>query len=109
MITARSVEAIIVVGSVSVLFAGLESVSVTVTVAVLDNDPRAVGLTVPTRVIVAEAPLASVPTLAVTVPFDWLTVPRLEDPETNVRLAGKGSLTVTPVAVDGPLFVTTSV
>jgi hypothetical protein len=62
----------------------------------------------------AVAPLPSLPTLQVTVPsfgvaVDRLQVPWLEETELKWRLLGKASLTVTPVALSGPLFVTRSV
>jgi hypothetical protein len=77
-------------------------------VAVLSNDPVELGI-VTTSVIVAELaePLAGI------VPREQVTVPTLEEQgdvaETNVVPAGKMSVTVTPAAALGPVFLTTMV
>ncbi len=81
-----------------------------VTVAVFARVvPAAEARTVPAIVTVAVAPLASVPTVQETVcpaveqePWLAVTVP-------GFRPAGSGSLSVTPVAVDGPSLRTVSV
>ena len=75
-----------------------------VTVAVLVMVPIAVGVTL--IVIVALAPDASEPTLHVTVP-ETLVHPALA--ELKVTVAGSVSVTVTPVAGLGPLFLTARV
>ena len=85
------------------LFVESKSVSVPETVAELATCPWAVGVT--TIVTNALPPEASDPKLQLTV-----LVP-LHDPcvgvaEPNVRPPGKTSLTLTPVAFAGPLFVT---
>lgn len=92
--------------AVAVLLAVLLSVSVPVTVAVLEIVPRAVGATVTNKVTVALAPLANVPIEPVTVPELLVTVPTVDVPLTKVSVDGNTSVTVTPVAVDGPALVT---
>ena len=67
-----------------------------------------VALGVVTSVIVTVAPAAIVPMLQVRV-APPVHVPCVEDAETNAFPAGIGSVIVTPVAVLGPLFVTTIV
>ena len=74
------------------------------TVAVLESGPDEFGL-VTTIAMVAEPPLAMVPSEQLTRP-----VPE-QDPcdgvaETNAAPAGKTSLTVTPAAELGPAFAT---
>lgn len=59
-----------------------------------------------TILIVAVAPGAKVPTLAVTVPALLLTVPWEAVAELKVIALGNTSVTTTLVAVDGPLLVT---
>jgi hypothetical protein len=85
------------------------SVSLPVTLAVLVMVPVAVGLT--TMVMVASLPgalAARLPRLQamVLVPLQF---PWVEEAETNVTPAGKVSVTVTPVAGCGPMFLTASV
>ena len=58
-----------------------------------------------TMVIVAVAPMASEPTMQVTVLEAWVQVPWVELAETNVTPAGRVSVTVVPVAPFGPLLV----
>lgn len=87
-----------------------ESVSAAVTVAVLLRDCGVMLLgTLVTIVIVAEAPEASVPTLAVTVPALFDTVPCEAEAELKLIELGKTSVTTTFVALDGPLLVTVTV
>jgi hypothetical protein len=82
------------------LLAGFGSGSLAVTVAVLVMVPIVVGVTV--IVLVALAPDASEPTLQVTVPA-LLVHPALAEPKVTVE--GSVSVTVTPVAGLGPLFL----
>jgi hypothetical protein len=94
----------VVIVDVEELFAGFGSVSVAVTVAVLDTEPG-VGEVVSTRLIVALPPFASEPREHVTV------VVLLHDPcdgvaETNVVPAGSTSVTVTLLAAPGPPLAT---
>lgn len=91
----------------ALLFAGFESGLVLVTVAVFVTGPAVCG-SVSCSVIVADAAGASVPTLHVTVVVP-LQVPAVELAETNVVPGGRTSVTVTPSAVFGPLFVVTIV
>ena len=63
-----------------------------------------VGMT--TTVTVADAPTARPPTEQVTVPDAWVQVPWVEDAEEKVTPAGRGSVTVTPVAGLGPALAT---
>ena len=85
------------------------SVSVAVTVLVLLNEPEALVLISTINVIVALLPELMVPRLPVTVPDAWVAVPWLAVAELNVVPDGKASVTVTLVAVDGPLLVTVMV
>ena len=82
------------------LLAGFGSGSLAVAVAVLVMVPIIVGVTV--IVVVALAPDASEPMLQVTVPAA-LVHPALAEPKVTVE--GSVSVTVTPVAGLGPLFL----
>ena len=96
--------------AVELLFPGLESVDVLLTVAVLEIVVPAGSDTslVTTSVTVADPPLMTVPSEQVTgdaalhVPCDGVA-------ETNVVFAGIVSETVTLAASDGPLFETVTV
>jgi hypothetical protein len=101
------VGAVTVVVAVALLLPDTGSLSVAETVAVLLKTPTAVGVT--TIVTVALRPLPSRPMVHVTVPAAWTQLPRLEVAETYVTPGGRGSVSVTPVARDGPLLVTTMV
>ena len=89
--------------AVAALFVVFESLSLPTTVAVLLKTPASVGVT--TMNIVAVAVAVIVPRLQVItelpLQFPWLAVD-----ETRLTLAGSVRLTVTPVAVPGPLLVT---
>ena len=98
-----------VVGSVAVLLEGLVSSSLDETEAVFVRIPLALIDTATFNVTVADAPLARLPSDTVTVPLFSLTVPCEAEPEVNVTPEGSRSDTTTPVAADGPLFVTLSV
>src|SRR5882762_4827851 len=95
--------ALTVVTCVAELSLRFGSSSFAATLAVLLMPPVCVGVT--TSVTVAELPFARDPSaqLIVLVPVQllWLGVT-----ETNVSPAGSVSLTLTPVAALGPLFVT---
>ena len=92
-----------VVDAVLLLLPVLGSVTPLVTLAVLLMVPVTVGVTI--IVTFAETPLPNVPRLQVTVLVP-LQLPWLGVADTNVTPAGKVSVTVTPVALFGPLFVT---
>ena len=64
-----------------------------------------------TIVTVAELPLAMPPSVQVTVPLDGLAVqdPAVVVAEAKPAFLGSWSVMVTPVAAEGPLFVTTIV
>ena len=100
-----SVFTVVVV--VAVLLLEFVSVSLQVAVAVFVIVPAVVGVT--TMVTVALAPFDSVPMLQVTVLPDLLHVPCVDVADTYVTLAGSVSVSVTPVAVSGPLFFTPTV
>jgi hypothetical protein len=68
-----------------------------------------VAVGVITIVIVTLAPAVIVPMLQLTRPAAWEQLPCVELAETNVVPAGSVSPAVTPVAVLGPLLVTTTV
>ncbi len=88
------------------LFAVFVSCSLATVVAVFVTVPTAVAVV--TRVIVADVPTGIVPS------EQLMSAPPVHDPcevatEAKLTPAGSGSATVTPVAVFGPLFVTTIV
>jgi hypothetical protein len=68
------------------------------------NDGPDVGLT--TMVPLTVAPDAMFPREQVINVVDAVQFPCEKLPETNVTLPGRGEVTVTPLAGDGPLFVT---
>ena len=72
-----------------------------VTVAILVNVPLAGAVTV--TLILLIAPLANVPRFQFTTPALLMPPPVAE---TNVKPAGKVSVTITLLAADGPKFVT---
>jgi hypothetical protein len=100
--TARSAAAFTAVEANAVLFAVVGSAVADVTVAVLLIVP--VAVVADWIVIVALAPLASVPRLHVA--FGVVHEPCVVDAERKERPPGIGSLTETLVATRGPLFVT---
>src|SRR5438132_1084616 len=105
---ARSAEAgaVTTVVAEAELLAGLGSGSLSETVAVSVAGPLAFGVAM--TVTVAEAPLGSVPRAQVTVPEALVHVPCVEDAEEKVRLEGRVSVTVAPVAVGGPVLLATT-
>jgi hypothetical protein len=103
----RLAEGLTDVDAVLLLLPILGSDTLLFTVAVLLKPPAVVGVT--TIVTVALPPFAMLPRLQVTVldplqPLPWLGVA-----DTNITPAGKGSVTVTPVAVLGPALPTINV
>src|SRR2546426_893686 len=106
LVTDRSVErADTEVLADAELLAAFGSDSLPVTVAVLEMLPAVAGA-VALMVNVELAPLARLPAAQVTVPA-LLVQPALAD--TKVTPVGRVSVTLTPVAVAGPLFVAVSV
>jgi hypothetical protein len=96
-----------VVEALAELFAVLGSLSFAAMLALLVIDPSACGLT---RIVaVADAPLARLPKLQVTVPLAWEQLPWLGVAESYVAVAGRLSVRVTPLAVEEPLFVAVTV
>jgi hypothetical protein len=91
------------VTKVEVLLAGLLSPVDDDTVAVFEIELTPPNGLRTVSVIVAEPEGASVPTLQLIVVVPEHVAP---DTETKVKLAGRTSVMVTPVAVAGPLFVT---
>jgi hypothetical protein len=83
------------------LFVLLGSPVGVLTLAVLVREPLAGAVTV--TVILLAWPLANVPKLQFTTPL-LLAPPPLA--LTNVTVAGRVSVTVTPLALEGPKFVT---
>jgi len=112
-VTARSALELTIVFAVALLFAGLLSVVVVVTLAVLlIVVPFGVAaFTFATSVKVAEAPLISDAIEHVVVaPVAQMNVgPVVWFSETNVVVAGSVSLNETVEASDGPLFATVMV
>jgi hypothetical protein len=115
IVTARSAAVttptVTVVVTVALLLVALGSGSVPVTVTVLVRVVEALGVTVTLRVTVVEAAGARVPTAQVTRPATALTAqPGLEAGERlKVVPTGRGAVSVTPVAAEGPLLVTVTV
>src|SRR5256885_11368529 len=105
----RSAPLTMVVVAVAVLFVRLGSAVTAETEAVFVRVPLAAGETVTTMSIVALAPPGKIPSaqLIVAVPEPD---PVLGVADTSLTPAGRGSVTVTPLVVDGPeetpLFVT---
>src|SRR4030067_361585 len=100
MLTSAAGSGKILVGSSSLLFVGLGSGVVDVTVVVLVITPVSVGATVVTTVMVREPPTASVPRLQAS---GWETGGSGAGvAETKVSPAGKVSATVTFNATAGP-------
>src|SRR4029077_2789582 len=101
------------VGAVTVSFCveelllGLGSVWSALTLAVFENIPGVPGMT---RIVIVAVPaLAIEPSKQVTVPSASEHMPVVVVAERKVIVAGSVSVTVTFVAVAGPLFVTASV
>jgi hypothetical protein len=90
--------------AVAVLLPGSGSVSLADAVAELVSGLVAKGSTVTTMVMAALPPLAMGPRLQVMVLVP-LHAPWLGVAETRVTFAGRVSITVTPVAFEGPLLV----
>ena len=92
--------------ALAVLFAVFDSVSLPTTVAVFVSVPAVVAVV--TSVIVTDAPFPMVPSWQV-ISAPPAQVPCVVATETKLVPAGSGSATLTPVAVSGPLFLTTIV
>src|SRR5437870_5601539 len=101
----RSAEATIVVVADAVLLAVFGSGSLPLTVAVLVMVPAVAGAEA-LMVNVALAPTARLPTEQVTVSAEFV---RSEVAEPKVTPAGRVSVTTTPVAGLGPLFLAVTV
>jgi hypothetical protein len=93
---------------VLVLFERFGSLSLAVTVAVLFKMPAEEGV-VTVSVALAAAPLASEPIEQVTIPPASAQAPWLAVVLSKLIPLGRVSVSVTPVAPDGPLLVTVSV
>src|SRR4051812_30574629 len=108
-VTARSETDVTPVEVEATLSAGVGSNSFAeaVTVSVIEGavDPEVVI----TIVSVTEALLASVPMLPITEPGCCVTVPWVDVAKATATFEGSASTSVTPVALDGPWFVTTIV
>ena len=100
MLIARSASALMVVVAEELLFDAFGSVVVEETVAVLVTLPLVAGAAVNVVVIVTDEPAARFPIV------QGNAVVHAPLFEVKVMPAGVGSLTTTPVALDGPLFVT---
>src|SRR5947209_8726096 len=110
-VTARSADGVIVVVALAELFEGFASVSVPETLTVLAIDAPLAPVVVTTIVSVTGGALAArLPIGSVITPLTGERVwPRLSVAETNVTFAGRVSVSVTPVAGDGPAFVSVAV
>src|SRR5690348_18414671 len=96
-----------VVTADALLSAVLRSGSTDVTKAVFVSTPSLGARTV--MIAVAPVLFVRMPTPQVTVPFVNVAFPRLELADTNTTPGGNVSVRVTPVTIDGPLFVTVKV
>ena len=106
---ARSASWVTGVVTVEVLLVKLGSGWLPLIVAVLVRVPVTDEATSTSTVVVAVPPLAMLPSVTVRVSLAKLVVPWLVVAETKVSPAGSVSVTVTPVALDGPLFVEVNV
>jgi hypothetical protein len=109
LVRARSATGLTVTVAVEVLFAELGSNSLETTFAVLESEPDPVGVTTMITDTVPAVPVGGMvpsPHVTVVVP---LHVPCVGVAETKVAAAGRTSVSVTPVAGEGPLFVIVSV
>ena len=95
-----------VVTANAVLSAGLRSGSTAVTIAVSVSTPSLGAMTV--MVAVSPVPLIRTPMGHVTLPLLNVQLPRLELAVTKVTPGGSVLVSVTPVTIEGPLFVTSS-
>ena len=102
-----SAAASTVVSVAAELFAELLSVASEVTLTVLEFVPAVCGRTL--RSMLASPPLASVPSAHVTVPLACEQLPCDAVAESKSAPAGSGSLTLTPVAAEGPALWTAMV
>ena len=100
-VTARSVTGVAVTDADAESLPALPSVSVPVMLAVFVTSEVVVAVAV--IVSVAVPALARLPTDQIPVALSYDPADTVED--TYVRPAGRASLTTTPVAADGPLFV----
>ena len=93
-----------------VLFAGLGSLVVELTVAVFVAYVVELKVdAVASIVIVTSPPTLSEPSVQLTVPALWVHVPWVVETDVSVTSVGSGSETVTFWATAGPLFVTCNV
>jgi hypothetical protein len=93
--------------TLAVLLAEFASGVLLDTVALLVTLPTLFGVTV--IVTVADAPAARPPRLHVTLPDEFPHDPCEAEADLNVTLLGSVSVTVTPDAAPGPLFVALTV
>ena len=100
----RSAAGFTVVEAPAELLPGTRSAASDVTLAWLVRSPAASGVTEISTP--APCPLAIVPSAHVTVPLDSAHVPWDGVADPNVTPAGSVSVTVTPVALDGPALAT---
>src|SRR5665213_1133840 len=105
---ARSADAVTVVLAVEVLFAGVGSAVVELTLAVLDNVVACAGAVTVTVIVGAVVPVASAGRVQVTDTFPvFVQTQPVPVAETNVTPAGRVSVTETAAASEGPLLFTT--
>jgi len=96
------------VSSLALLFPGIGSLVVALTVTLFVIVPDVPGA-VTVNVIAGPAPTANIARVHVTTPAASLHVHPVPEADTYVTPAGSVSSTLTPLAVDGPLFVTLNV
>ncbi len=109
LVTARSATGMTVTVAVEALLVVLGSNSLEATLAVLERGPDPVGVTTMITDTVPAVPIpAIVPSEQVTAVVP-LHVPCVGVAETKVAAAGRVSVSVTPVAAEGPLLVTVKV
>src|SRR5438876_9726580 len=102
----RDASKITVVLTEAVLSTGFRSPSTDEIVAVLFRTASTGGTT--TIVTVKPVLFVRTPMLHLTTPLDWCQGPAIELADTKFTPSGNVSVSVTPVTIEGPLFVTTS-
>jgi hypothetical protein len=98
--TSATAVTVVMTGAVT-LFVLFGSPIGELTVATLVNEPLAGAVTVTVRLLTW--PLVSAPKLQLTTPLVLIPLPLAD---TNVTVAGSVSVTTTPLALEGPKFVT---
>src|SRR5260370_39369718 len=108
MVPVQTDAPLTVIVAEAIALAGVELVSFSATLAMFNVGLAAAAVTVAVRETEAVVPMASVPKVQLTVVVP-VQVPWLGVADTNLSPAGRTSVTVTPVELDGPLLATVRV